>query len=201
MFTPNEDKILAPGPVWHGAAIGWHDEVSSDVTTLETSHERFCSVRLTTDSLSFLMISLYAPTAGKDDEFLECIDHLSEFILKNLSENEFVVIGADTNCSTKSTSKRKQAWKIFCDSFSIEQKSGRTPTFHHHNGTSHSCIDMFVSSRSLKQLQSHQLCPLDTPQNLSSHDVILSSIRIQAKKPMESKYEGTYNEFRREKVI
>ena len=203
MFTPNEDKMLAPGPIWHGAAIGWHDDISSDVTALASNHDRFCAVRISTASASrtVIMISLYAPTSGKDDEFLECIDHLSEFILINLSENENIVIGADTNCSTKSSSKRRQAWKVFCDSFSLESKSGSEPTFHHHNGTSQSSIDMFVTSKSLKIPVIHHLCTLETPENLSSHDALISSISIPTKKPMKSKYDSTYSQFNREKVI
>ena len=151
--------------------------------------------------MSILLISLYSPTHGKDDEFLECIDFLSEFLLINLSENEEIVIGADTNCSSKSTTKRKQAWKIFCDSFSLENKSGPEETFHHHNGSSNSWIDMFVASKSLDLSLLHQLCTLNNPRNLSSHDALISSTSISAKKVNETSHEKTYSKFVREKVI
>jgi hypothetical protein len=147
------------------------------------------------------MVSRYAPTSGQDDEFLECIDHLSEFLLLNLSESEYIVIGADTNCSMKSSTRRKQAWKAFCETFSLEEKSGAEDTFHHHNGTSNSRIDMFAVSKSLQLSQVVQLCTLEYPLNLSSHDVLTSSLAVPACDSKKSLYEHTCGEFKREKVI
>ena len=98
MFTPEEDKIMTPGPVWHGAAIGWHNSIGSYVTPLQSNHERFCGLKLSSSQATLILISLYAPTHGKDDDFLECIAHLSAFILANISENESILIGADSNC-------------------------------------------------------------------------------------------------------
>ena len=81
-----------PGPIWHGAAIGWHDDVASYITPLESNYDRFCGVKLSTGSMTLILVSLYSPTHGKDDDFLECIDFLYEFLLTNLSENDYIVI-------------------------------------------------------------------------------------------------------------
>ena len=201
MFTPNEDKLMTPGPVWHGAGLGWHDSISSYITPIQSSHDRFCCIRFKSDFFSSLMISLYAPTHGKDDEFIECIDHLSQFLLINLSENEVIIIGADTNCSTKSSARRRQAWRTFCDAFSLEQKSSQYPTFHHHNGTSDSCVDMFLAPKSLNLATHGTICTLESPLNLSSHDVLTCSLPILSEPKRKSLYEHTYSEFKREKVI
>ena len=150
--------------------------------------------------VSVLMVSMYNPTSGQDDEFLECIDHLSEFLLLNLSESEYIVIGADTNCSIKSSTRRKQAWKGFCGSFSQEEKSGAEDTFYHHNGTSNSRIDMFAVSKSLHLSPVVKRCTLEYPLNLSSHDVLTSSIAVPPYDSKKSLYENTYIEFKREKV-
>ena len=201
MFTPNEDKLMTPGPVWHGSALGWHDSINPMVTPIESNHERFSCIRLSSGLSSTILVSLYAPTHGKDEEFLECIDNLSEFLLQHLSENEHIIIGADTNCSEKSSVRRKQSWKIFCDTFSLVQKSTSAPTFHHHNGTSNSCIDMFMASESL-QLTSHSnICTLETPLNLSSHDVLTSVLQIKKVTARKSFYKDTYSKFKREKVL
>ena len=103
MFTPNEDKLIKSGPIWHGTAIAWHNDLSSSVQQLESSHDRFTVIKLASESTSIVLISLYAPTSGQDDDYLECISHLSEFLLTNVSENDAVVIGTDCNCSPKST--------------------------------------------------------------------------------------------------
>ena len=201
MFVPNEDKLLRPGPVWHGVALGWHDDISSLVTPLESSCDRFCSIRLNTGNQSLLIISLYAPTHGKDEEFQECLDHLSEFLMLNISENDHIIIGADSNCSTKSSERRKQAWKIFCESYSLEIKSGTDPTFHHHNGLSNSLIDVFVVSKNLKLSLLNQLCTLENPENFSSHDALLFKTEISTKKMSSGLYKDTYSIFKRERII
>ena len=97
MFLPNEDKMMAPGQVWHGAAIGWDNSLNSYVKQLESTYERFSGIKISSAEASLIVVSLYAPTHGQDDEFLECLSHLTEFLLVNISENDSIVIGADTN--------------------------------------------------------------------------------------------------------
>ena len=147
------------------------------------------------------MISVYAPTHGKDEEFLECISYLTEFILVNKSENDFLAIGADSNCSHKSTSRRRTAWKTFCESFTLKQVSGTEPTFHHHNGTSESCIDVILLSNNLRSKDFQQFCTLDSPANVSSHDVLLSTLSLPIPETKQSKFKHTYTNFNREKII
>jgi hypothetical protein len=95
MFSHSEDKIINPGQVWHGAAVAWHSDLHSAVTPLTATHERFSAINIKISSLrSILAISLYAPTSGKDDDFLECIDFLSDFLSSNISGQSCVIIGA-----------------------------------------------------------------------------------------------------------
>ena len=188
MFTPNEDKMMNPGHSWHGVAIGWHNSLNSHVTPLQSNYERFAGAKLSVGSSSSLLaISLYAPTHGKDDEYLECLSYLTEFILENKSENDSMLIGADTNCSSKSSSRRRKAWSDFCENFSLTSHAGPDPTFHHHNGSSESCIDTILSSKSLKPSTIVQLCTLEDPINLSSHDVLTTTLTISAPKNPRSK--------------
>ena len=201
MLVHNEDKIQNPGPVWHGVAIGWHDSISSLVTPLESSCDRFCGIRISTGNMSLLLVSLYAPTHGKDDDFLECMDFLSQFLLINLSETDKLVIGADSNCSEKSSGKRKKAWRMFCEVFSLKIESSPHPTFHHHNGSSHSLIDLFAVSESLELSMLHHLCTLEDPHNLSSHDSLIFSTKISTNDVPDSLHEKSYSNFKREKII
>ena len=105
MFLPNEDKLMQSGPVWHGAAIGWHVELDAEVMPLPAFSKRFMGVKLETHHGSILAISLYAPTAGQDDEYLECLDDLTEYIQSYMAGNYEIVIGTDANCCSKSTSR------------------------------------------------------------------------------------------------
>ena len=44
MFIPPEDRLLIPGPVWHGTAIGWHKSFDRFISKLPIVSERFCGV-------------------------------------------------------------------------------------------------------------------------------------------------------------
>ena len=205
MFNHPEEVLSNQGPTWHGVALAWHNDLCSLVTPLDSGYERFAAVRLTLNSVTLLLVSLYAPTSGKDDEFLECLTHLSNFLNENRVGNEGIVIGTDSNCSEKSTTRRKDMFSNFCSAFSITVYSTNLPTFHHNNHTSESCIDFFLMSEStttqLTQVQ--QLCKFDQPTNLSSHDVLLSSLKIQVApgNTNPSLYVDTYTKFDQKHII
>ena len=201
MFMHPEDKIAVPGAVWHGVAIGWHDDINPNMSSVQSDHDRLVSMKLSTDITSFLLISFYAPTAGKDEEFLESVSYLSTFIVQNVTAGDNVIIGTDCNCSDKSTSRRQQCWNNFCQTFSLKQQTTGLPTFHHNNGISETSIDMFVTSESVAIQDLNQLCTLEDPLNLSSHDPISASIMVSIASEMDgNKYEKSYTNFAHEKI-
>ena len=179
MFQPSEELLSKSGPTWHGAAIGWHNGINTNITTIESTHERFTGIRMSVSENSVLLVSFYAPTSGHDEDFFEAISYLTAYILQNMSPGDELVIGTDSNCSEKSTSRRKESWKDFCHLFSLSIHATGAPTFHHNNGTSESKIDFFASSSSLKIADLHQICTLESPQNLSSHDPIVATLNVQ----------------------
>ena len=182
-------------------AIGWHEDLVSSVTQLQPTHERFTAIKLSSETASHLIISLYAPTSGKDDEFMECLSHLTEFILSNKSENDSIILGADTNCSERSSGRRRKSWKMFCESFHLEENILPAPTFHHHKGSSETSIDRILTSKlfKLKNLQLH--CTLEFPLNLSSHDALTTSVFISVQQRSRSRFQHTYTDFIREKIL
>ena len=86
-------------------------------STVESNHERLVGVKFNLKKESFLLISLYAPTAGHDDDFMETLSHLSHYILQHSSNGDNVIIGTDSNCSSKSTSRRQQSWSSFLEAY------------------------------------------------------------------------------------
>ena len=84
MFMNSEEKLSSVGPVWHGSALGWHNDIQHLVHRIAPTFERFSGVILKSSAKnSTLVISPYAPTSGRDDDFLECIGYLSDFITTN----------------------------------------------------------------------------------------------------------------------
>ena len=201
MFHHPEDKLLQSGPIWHGVAIGWHNDISSFITFPASNHERLTGIKLSMYGKSILLVSFYAPTTGHDDAFLESVAFLVEYILQHCTVGDQVVNDTDSNCSSKSSNRRKESLKDFCEKFSLNLLNNRIPTFHHNNGTSESCIDFFLYTNSLKVNNFRQFCTLETPLNLSSHDPITASLTFRAmSETHESKYSSTYTDFNRERL-
>ena len=76
------------------------------------------------------------------------------------------------------------------------------PTFHHHNCSSNSSIDLFAASTTLNLGETIQYCTLETPLNLSSHDPIETAISIdQDTSDQGSKFWHTYTDFKRQKIL
>ena len=183
MFTATEDLLLQSGPVWHGTALGWRKTATKHVTKLPVISDRFCGVKYVDSNLdsSIIAYTAYLPTSGQDDQFLEILSLLKYDIEQNNTENCIVMIGTDSNVSSKSTTRRVKAMQIFLDAFSLNSILSNTePTFHHNNMTSESQIDhifyIIPEKSNVKIRFKKHLCLKDDSSNLSSHDVIMGEI-------------------------
>ena len=201
MFHHPEDLLSSSDHNWHGAAIGWNNSISASIQPVESTWDRFVGVKMSLSQGSLLLLSLYAPTAGRDDEFLETISNLTVYVNENSNSGAKIIIGADSNCSAKSSQRRQQAWADFCELHELSCYAPPDPSFHHNNGTSDSYIDMFVASSGLEVGQISQLCTLENSLNLSSHDPIETSINVPMVESKRECFENTYTNFNRKKVV
>ena len=202
MFQQPEDVLQKAGHVWHGVAVGWRRDLAASICSLESTCDRLSGVRLSLQQRSLLLLSYYAPTAGKDDDYLDSICNLSDFLQQHTSPGDGIIIGADYNCSSKSPVRRQEAWKNVCERFELTTHHPPNPSFHHHNGQSESFLDIFATSSTLALQSIAQHCTLDTPLNLSSHDPIVTgtSVKLYFCK-QKSKYSSTYSDFRRQRIF
>ena len=206
MFTPAEDLLCNADHTWHGSAIMWHTSLDSSVSKIVTTNSRFTAIRITIQEERFLAISVYFPTSGKDDEYLECTSDLCYLAAEYRNENYTILIGTDSNCSEKSSARRNQALLRLCQDLDLEKVCTSQSTFHHHNGSSESNIDYFLISRKyaakLSKLISH--CTTNTPSNFSSHDPVLGSLQIPPSchpGSVINKFSHTYTDFVQQRVL
>ena len=201
MFTHPEDLLVKPAHVWHGVAVGWRSDIGASIAPLQSTCDRISGVRMTLEDSSLLLLSFYAPTSGQDEDFLESICNLADYLLQHFSPNDKIIIGTDSNCSTKSTQRRQEAWKNFCERFQLSCYLPPRPSFHHHNGQSESFLDLFAASTSLQLQNVLQHCTLENPLNLSSHDPIETTVSVQLDISSKvSKYSHTYEVFNRQRI-
>ena len=206
MFTPPEDLLCSTEYTWHGAAIMWHCSISQYVNNnLKTNSDRISIIKIKHNNLRLIAASVYCPTSGKDMEYLQCISDLSNLILENRTENEYILLGLDSNCSEKSSARRVRALQSFSNEFDLVKLSSNHATFHHHNGSSESNIDYFLISRELSPSFSNVSfsCSLTTPENLSSHDPVSATLVLPQPQPGPSRtdYSHTYTKFSQHKVV
>ena len=200
MFTPPEDKISLPDQNWHGAGIAWHHSLNSCCIPVKNVNERFTGVKLQTETAALFVISAYLPTRGKDTEFLECIQELSNYVTVNKDTDDIIIIGFDSNCSETSSSRRIKALDRLCEELRLEKLKCESPTFHHNNGISEANLDYFLVPRACSSLftRPRNICTLENILNLSGHDVVTSSIHIVRKTPpeiSENRFLHTYTPF------
>ena len=206
-FTYSEDRLSSNNHTWHGAAVMWHASLNSNVLNICNTHDRFTGINMKFDEHSILAISAYLPTCGKDDEFLDCLAELSIFILQNKSETGTVLIGTDSNCSEKSSPRRVQAFKQFCEENNLLKVCCSEPTFHHVNGLSSSNIDYFLISTACNnspQLKNISMqCNQEHPENLSSHDPVTATLGVPCTEQAcrQENFSHTYSDFNQSRVI
>ena len=202
MFTHVEDKMLESGPTWHGTALGWDENIDKYVSKIPVISERFCGLTYSDNHTNIIAYTVYMPTSGQDDEFLEVLSKLSFDIYNNVAENSSIMIGLDSNQSDKSSRRRTDAMKQFQAQFSFKTVLlNDSPTFHHNNLTSVSQIDhilYFIPDKSKVKVTLHKhLCKLDNFANLSSHDAIVGQIELPSVQESNSEpdYSPTYTPF------
>ena len=202
-FSHPEDVILETGPIWHGTALGWHSSVGSDIVKIPLISTRFCGVKVSIGKYKYVAYSVYLPTSGQDDLFLEEIALLTNDLLIHSTEDSTIILGVDSNCSNSGTPRRKNAFTQFLDQFSLESITpGTEPTFHHNNGTSETKIDFILTNNHQAVTFVTQKCKLVEPSNLSSHDAIIGQIRIDKIEAtdVDIDYSDTYEDFNKKKV-
>ena len=178
--------------------------IDKDITELPIISERFCGVKYVdkrTD-ISVILYTIYLPTSSQDEEFLEIISLLSFDIDQNNTDNSVIILGTDSNVSSKSSKRRLESMKNFLSIFSMSTiLTNDQPTFHHNNQTSVSQIDhiyFFVPEQSdvNVRLKKH-LCLKDDPSNISSHDVLVGEVVLPVvREHAESEdYSSSYTPF------
>ena len=158
---------------------------------------------MNTKNVHIIAYTVYLPTSGQDDEYIEELSRLTHDISEHKNRSTVIIIGADTNTSTKSTKRRQEAFDNFKNEFCLESiVQGEKPTFHHNNGVSESQIDHILTNNKDLVSFSEHLCKKDDETNLSSHDAIIGNVKIDKdKETIEKDYRDTYEAFEPEKII
>ena len=205
MFSPPEDLALQAGPTWHGTALGWPSSIDTYVSKLPIVSERFCGVQYLdiANNIDILSYCAYLPTSGQDDEFNEVLSLLTLDLLTNRRESSTIIIGLDSNQSSKSTNRRTESMMQFMNIFLFQSLHvDDCPTFHHNNQISESQIDhilCYIPEKTKQEIKHKDiLCQKNNSSNLSSHDVVIGEICLPQSSDnpeAEQDYSNSYIDF------
>ena len=180
-FHPLQPCQLPRG--YGGTAIIWKKELDTYVKVLQEGNERIQCVELKTNSdRPILCISVYLPSKGKADsteEFLDCIEILSEICTTFQSSHDIVIAGDLNEHLSKphdSSTKRALALNNFIAEFDFQYSNdGKT----YISPAGHDCteIDYFlVRVKDTKFTQKKVLRNIAT--NTSDHHPIEMSLQV-----------------------
>ena len=80
-----------------GVAIFWHKDLAGVSTIANLRHDRMCAIRVQPKSgHTLIIVSVYLPAMGGQDDLAVCLDELSELIL-SLGEDSHYFIAGDFN--------------------------------------------------------------------------------------------------------
>ena len=128
-------------------------------------------------------ISLYLPTSGREEEFIEALAELSNTVedITDRYENCLIFLRGDGNVNSNNT-ERMVIFSRFISSFRLVQVPLDHKTYHHFlgGGAFDSNIDIILHTDNspFKECITTIFCKLDYPEIDSHHDIILSSITI-----------------------
>ena len=165
-----------------GVLVFWKKYLDPYISTINVDSSRFLIFVFNHPNYpKTIHVSVYLPTAGLENEFIEEISKLEASLDHLAAEHPdaTVFIRGDANASLtpRPGNKRDTLFRYFCEKLSLTSSNIPHPTYHHFRGNTSSSIDVILqTSSSLNQeVISNVLCSKKNPQVDSKHDIILST--------------------------
>ena len=165
--------------------ILWKKSLDPFVQILPPKSSSFLAIILSMPHLpTSIHYSLYLPTSGKDNEFIEELSQLKLSIEEVLEkyDDPLIYIRGDANTNLKN-GNRLVLLNHLQDEFELKRIPLGHNTYHHFMGDGHSDseIDIILHSKSTRTVEtlSRVLCRVNFPEIESRHDVIESQLTIK----------------------
>ena len=108
------DDLILTGRPYGGVAIIWKRSCPLKFDQIETTSKRLCAVRVTGANTNFVLLNVYMPCNGNDDEFFNVLCEMNAIC--NTFVQLDVIIGGDFNCEVTSRNLRASMFYEFTDS-------------------------------------------------------------------------------------
>ena len=150
----SDDKIdpliaLTSSRAHGGTLVFWKRNLDPFVTIFDVTSSRILVFLLNVPGYPMTVhISIYLPTSGLENEFVEELSNL-EVAIEELTEKypsaSFFIRGdANSSVHPRSGNKRDFLFSFFCDKLGLKSSEIGHPTYHHFIGHTSSSIDVIL---------------------------------------------------------
>lgn len=140
-----EDMVSMRNLSFHGVALGVDTALAERVEELNVQHRNIVALRVKITGLTLILINIYMPTAGKDQEFQEATDAVRSVVEENATDDSKIIIVGDTNVTPSSTSRRITAWRTLLEELELTDNTTGYITHLHHATQSTGELDRFIT--------------------------------------------------------
>ena len=179
-------KMKAKG----GTMALWRKHLDQFVTPLPSTSSSFLPILFSPPGYKpTVHITIYLPTAGQDDNFVDEIVKLNIYMaeLNEKYPDAAVFVRGDANVNKKDK-KRFQIFKTFCEDWSLSILDIKHTTYHHFigHGLSDSQLDVLLHPHDQPESLLQIYCRLDSCLITSHHDALRSSFILARGDPASS---------------
>ena len=165
-----------------GTMILWKTELDQYVSVQTSPSSSFLAIVFSPPGHPpTIHLSVYLPTAGKDDEYTEEVLKIAQFVteLGGKYPEASIYIRGDLNANPKDKNRGIIVKKL-CDDLDLAETTVEHPTYHHFlgDGRSDSQLDVLLHSKNSSETLLKILCKLENPLVTSHHDALLSSFLL-----------------------
>ena len=130
---------------FHGVALGIKTELMDKVTEIEIQQKNIIAIKVSTGNEEIIIINVYMPTRGKDNDFEEATDVIKSILEEHASDNQKVILMGDTNITVKSSERRQKTWRSLMEDFNLTDNITGNITHTHHPTQSEDELDRYVT--------------------------------------------------------
>lgn len=166
-----------------GVITVWSRDIDHLVTPLTDGSDRLVVSKIGNEEKAVIVINAYMPTDGSKVSYDEMLDEVFEIIEKYSSRNNEVIWAGDINASfdRKNPSSNDRKFRLFCNEMNLKTITPKgQPTYHHFVDGITSCIDHVLHYSGSPNPLSPGSIDARNPLNMSSHDPVLTSIKLES---------------------
>ena len=179
-----EDRLVATNLGFHGVSVGIKEEIAEFIHEVEVEDRGIICLKYKTEECDLMLLNLYLPTSGKDEEFKTSLDEITVCLNENEDESMKTLMLGDLNVDVTRTEPRNKVWDRFLEEHELEDHVIGHVTHRHirEKSTTENELDRVVT----KGCSPTRIEIRDVAGNKSAHTPLVVELKIEYKEEVEA---------------